>query len=152
RAGVRADAVRARRGRTREQTRGEGGELIRLFACRLRLFVQRSAGRRLFHGCEHSPFESLQAQMVFEFARVFEQIDLRVAVCAECDADACGEVEIGGGDTVAQVALGRRAGADASMRAREFVDLCGCDVDGVDGRCARVEQTLISKGRDGRAP
>src|SRR5213595_1494482 len=71
RAGMDANAISAARGCTREQARGQTGELIRgrLFACRSCLLVRHCVSRWR----EHGPCEPLQAQVVFEFACVFEQ-------------------------------------------------------------------------------
>ena len=71
-------------------------------------------------GGKHGAFELLQAQVVFEFARVFEQIDLRVAVRAERDADAFAEQHVGGNDAVAQIAFRCRAGTDVRLRMAEL--------------------------------
>ena len=60
---------------------------------------------------ENGPLLTLEAQMVFELARVFEWIDLRLAVGSERDRDALAHHEVGGDDTVAQISLGGGAGA-----------------------------------------
>ena len=80
----------------------------------------------------------MEAEVVFQLARVFEQVYLRVAVGAERERDARGEERVRGHDAVAEVALGRRARADRRPRACERARLSGRDVDGVDAGEARV--------------
>src|SRR3712207_8960924 len=67
------------------------------------------------------PYTTLfRSQVVLKLARVFEQVDLRVAVGAERHAHALFEEEVGGHDAVAEVALGRRAGARSEEHTSEL--------------------------------
>ena len=68
---------------------------------------------------EHRPLEFLQTQVIFKLARVFQQIDLRMAVRAETNLDAVFEVSVRGHHTVAEISLGRGTGANHRAGFRE---------------------------------
>jgi hypothetical protein len=94
----------------------------------------------------------LQAQVQLQLARVFEQVNLRLAVSAEREPPArAHEFLRVREDAVAQVALGRRADAGMCSCQRHPARLFRRHVYGVDGREILVQQPELFDELDGRA-
>lgn len=90
-----------------------------------------------------------EAEVVVKLARVFEGIDLGLAVGAEGDADAAFHDAIRGENAVAEIALGGGAGADGGVFRSDHGDFIGGGVGGVDGGPVGAEQSGVAQQGDG---
>src|SRR5436190_1882908 len=83
---------------------------------------------------EHSALELLQAQVVLQFASVFEQIDLGMAVSSETDRNSMLEIFISRNHSVAEVSLSCWTGADQRAGISKRANRLGCHVNRVHRR------------------
>ena len=92
--------------------------------------------------------ERLAAGDSLELAQLLERVDPHVRVRADADADPALDGRSDGQETVAEVRLGRRAGADARARLREEVELGVGGVRGVHDRRPRPEAAGLGEELD----
>src|SRR5690348_5876456 len=86
--------------------------------------------------------------MIFETARILQQIDFDIAVGSERDGNAVAEQAVGWNNPVAQIAFGGWAGTDGCFRISERSNFASIDVDGMDGSEARIEQAVSGEQLD----
>jgi CDP-diacylglycerol--glycerol-3-phosphate 3-phosphatidyltransferase len=92
---------------------------------------------------------ALPARDPLELAQLLQRIDANVRVGADAQADAPLAHPLHGEEAVAEVRLGRRAGADARARRGDQVELGAVGVGGVDDRRSLAEAARPLQQLDG---
>src|SRR5688572_21226670 len=90
--------------------------------------------------------------MTLELPGFIEQIDQRLTVAAQCNANAGFLQGIGRNNAISRVSLRGTAGADSGLGLAEQGDFMGFDVYGVHCRKGRAEQTERSQGLERPLP
>ncbi len=89
--------------------------------------------------------------MVLQFARIFEQIDLYVAVSPEADTQAVAEKAVGWNSSITKIPLRGWAGANHCARVCQHAHRFRCNVNYVNSCEAFAQQTLGCQESDWRA-
>src|SRR5512133_1509058 len=98
---------------------------------------------------DHVAAAALPARDPFELAQLLQRIDANVRVGADAQADAPLAHPLDREEAVAEVRLGRRAGADARARSGDQVELGAVGVRGVDDRRSLAEAARPLQQLDG---
>ena len=115
------------------------------------LRIQKARGQRLpCYLIKYGALLLLETKVVVEFSRIFERIDLSLAIGPKRDANTRCHDMVGSEDAVAKIALSRGAGTYCRVRCGEHRDFIRADVDRMNRCKVGAENAFSVQKFDGR--